>query len=525
MASSKIFRYLLVLNLVAGLCLGKSVAQGSDGPQGQGRSPSTVKHALPALHPLDDEYLEWPLAPADKAYGAIDGRHLKQYVAEIVAISERYRDQGHQFWGRITGTSSDVETQQWVLNKFKQAGLSDIRSQPFDLPPQWIPQSWEITAVGNGKTLHFPSAEPPLHSPGTSKDGLDLEAVWIGTGNEADYHGMDVHGKAVFIYSTSYNHSNFSAATEGTALLAEKKGAAAIFIIFAVPGNVGANLYHLYPRGAHVPTFSIGLTDGLAMRDLIGESSAGQPPHVKVRMDVELVPNLKTAIIWGTLPGKTDEKIYVIAHRDAVFDGAVDNASGMAAMIGLAEYFAKIPKEQRRRTIVFVATTGHHNYCSDQQVSCSIGVQWMVNHREELFKNTALIINSEHVATTQTSLYDPQVRPTTATGEADFWYTNGSSRLTQIAFNSYREFGLPIYTQADSSAPGEGGPLSRFSDVPMLQLVNLGLYSHTDQETLDDMPWTALEAATRSFAKIINDVNTLEIRDLLPTTTAEVAPR
>src|SRR6266481_1115270 len=75
------------------------------------------------FHPMDDEYLEWPLAPADKAYASIDGHRLKQYDAEIVAIRERYRDQGHQFWGTITGTSSDVETQQWVLNKFKQAGL------------------------------------------------------------------------------------------------------------------------------------------------------------------------------------------------------------------------------------------------------------------------------------------------------------------------------------------------------------------------------------------------------------------
>ena len=129
---------------------------------------------LPPLHPLDEEYLEWPLAPADKAYGAIDGHHLKQYVSEIVAISERYRDQGHQFWGRITGTSADVETQQWVMSKFKEIGLSDIRSQPFDLKPQWMPQSWDVTATGNGKTLRLKTAQPTLTTPGTPADGLDL---------------------------------------------------------------------------------------------------------------------------------------------------------------------------------------------------------------------------------------------------------------------------------------------------------------------------------------------------------------
>ena len=42
-------------------------------------------------------------------------------------------------------------------------------------------------------------------------------------------------------------------------------------------------------------------------------------------------------------------------------------------MLGLAEYFAKIPKEQRRRTIYFLGTSGHHDN-SDQSGWCSRGV-------------------------------------------------------------------------------------------------------------------------------------------------------
>ena len=83
---------------------------------------------LPPLYPLEEAFLDWPLAPADKVYAAIDGKRIKQYVSELAAISRRYRDQGHQYWGRITGTSADVETQQWVLDKFKQAGITDVRT-------------------------------------------------------------------------------------------------------------------------------------------------------------------------------------------------------------------------------------------------------------------------------------------------------------------------------------------------------------------------------------------------------------
>jgi hypothetical protein len=103
------------------------------------------------LHPLDESYLIWPVAPEDKAYTAIDGKHLKQYVEEQAAISRRYRDQGHQFWGRIIGTSADEENARWMLDKFRKAGLSDVRQQSFDLPPQWMPQSWSVSASSGAR--------------------------------------------------------------------------------------------------------------------------------------------------------------------------------------------------------------------------------------------------------------------------------------------------------------------------------------------------------------------------------------
>ena len=56
------------------------------------------------------------------------------------------------------------------------------------------------------------------------------------------------------------------------------------------------------------------------------------------------VPNLKTSLVWGTLPGATDETIYLIAHRDGWFDAAGDNASGVASIVALAEYYAKVPQ-------------------------------------------------------------------------------------------------------------------------------------------------------------------------------------
>src|ERR1700680_1591588 len=70
--------------------------QGRGGAQGQPPVASPAGQAVarggPAepLYKLEDAFLQWPLLPADKAYGAIDGHHLHQLVEDQTAISRKY---------------------------------------------------------------------------------------------------------------------------------------------------------------------------------------------------------------------------------------------------------------------------------------------------------------------------------------------------------------------------------------------------------------------------------------------------
>src|SRR4249920_2425183 len=94
------------------LCAFAALAQGTGNVQAPTRAagaPAAPSSTAPPPN-LDDMLLRWPVLPGNEKYSAIDGRHLHGYVDEQVAISRRYRDQGHpKFWGRIIGTSSDVE--------------------------------------------------------------------------------------------------------------------------------------------------------------------------------------------------------------------------------------------------------------------------------------------------------------------------------------------------------------------------------------------------------------------------------
>jgi Peptidase family M28 len=461
------------------------------------------------LYPrLEDAFLQWPLPAGAERYGAIDGKRMHRYVVEQALISRRYRDKVHpKFWGRIIGTSSDHESAEWLATKFKAAGLSDVRIQPLDLEPQWMPQTWDAVVTGGGKTVRLDTAQPFYGANSLPTGGVDIEAVYVGLGSEADFVGKDVTGKGVFVFNQT------GLKNEGAVRRADAKGAAVIFEVDMLPGNMR---YQAYPSGTKAPAFTVGSDDGYAARDLIAAMPAGQAARVKASFEARRVPNLKTSLVWGTLPGATDETIYLIAHRDGWFDAAGDNASGVASIISLAEYFAKVPQAERRRTIVFVGLDGHHN----SGPGAGVGRRWMWDNRETLFPKTALMINAEHPSTMQTTVRpryyqsDDNTIVWSDTYMPQQWYAGGPSRrkLETIAVNAFRLFGASMYLDPNPRPPaGDLGAF--FRGVPGVATSEFYHYFHTDQETPETVPWTGLEATTRAYAKIIDEVNKLQLSD------------
>jgi hypothetical protein len=457
------------------------------------------------------EYLHWPVPAGSAKYGAIDGKRLWRYVAEQAEIARHYRDDGHpQFWGRLAGTSADVADAQWLLNKYRQIGLTDTRLQTVNFfNPQWSASSWTASANTADKTVQLSSAEPAYGSPGTEGKELDLPIVYVGLGGEADFAGRDVRGKAILLVKSP---PSYQAGTADILKRAEDHGAAAIFSMDLRGGNYNTQSYRAYTK---VPIFNLGTKDGEALRDMIGHAPPDALPHVKIRLEVNWASDQKSYLVWGTLPGKTDETIYVIAHRDGFFEAAGDNASGVATMLGLAEYFAKIPKEQRRRTIVFLGMDGHHNIKPG-----GFGREWLVANRAQFFSKTALMINAEHPAEMLTHGAATGGTNTTIPLE---WYAGGASRpqLEKIAVDAFREFGVPVWTHPSERPPG--GDLGRFYwFVPgVVAQSNDFIAMHTVGDTPDNVPWTGLEAAARAYAKIIDGVNRLALKDLQQPETAD----
>lgn len=87
------------------------------------------------------------------------------------------------------------------MAKLRAAGVTDVHQVPLDLPAQRDVRSWSVSVTGNGQTMPLESSVAARGAPGTNGATLDVEAVWVGLGSEADFAGCDVKGKAVFIYS------------------------------------------------------------------------------------------------------------------------------------------------------------------------------------------------------------------------------------------------------------------------------------------------------------------------------------
>ncbi len=453
------------------------------------------------LYIPDEDYIRFPLPPGAEAYADVDALKIKSMMGEVTAISRKSRDDGNQYWGRIPGTTYDRMTQDWVMAKFRKLGLVDVRRQEIAMKPLWYPTAWTAEFTVDGRTTALKSVFPITESPPATGDGITAPVVWVGLGTAADFQGRDVKGKTVLIYSLpTPGGRDHSADWSGAVRRANDAGAAIILVEMGFPGNAQSE-----PEGAvgtAAPTVTITPDEANLIRDQLDQ---GRPVSFHLRLATEERMGLKTANIWGVLPGASEEQILIMAHTDAFFEGAMDNASGLAMMLDIARHYAEVPQAQRPRTLVFLTTPDHHHG--------SEGIHWVRDNYD--WSKVALSVNAEHPS--QTLLYNLDAGVMTANEvSARRWYVGGSDALRTLVRRTFREFGVATYRKSELSP---GGELSQiYMKAPSFHIIDHVIY-HTTLDTADLVPAWGIEAATRAFLKIIDNVNTMTKQEIAATPT------
>lgn len=275
----------------------------------------------------------------------------------------------------------------------------------------------KLNILGNRKTNEFTYADEFMATTMRVTDTVSLknsEMIFVGYGTVApeykwnDYEGLDVRGKTVVML---VNDPGF--ATQDPSLFngnamtyygrwtykyeeAARQGAEAAFIIHetkpaSYPWDVVKNSWsgpqfslitddNNMSRCAIEGWFTIESTRkifeqaGLDFDKL--KADAAKPGFKAVPMNLNATMTLQNTIqksssnnVIGVLPGRAraDEYIFYTAHwdhlgmdpsktDDPIYNGALDNATGVAGLIELAQAFAKLPSPPER-SIVFLAVT------------------------------------------------------------------------------------------------------------------------------------------------------------------------
>jgi len=103
-----------------------------------------------------------------------------------------------------------------------------------------------------------------------------------------------------------------------------------------------------------VPTLWVGHADGERLK-----AAAAKGEQLKFVLDATEHPDTNSDTVWGVLPGSGDEVVVVNTHTDGC--NATEENGGLA-VVSLAWALSRLPKAERRRTYVFLMTTGHFSH-------------------------------------------------------------------------------------------------------------------------------------------------------------------
>jgi Iap family predicted aminopeptidase len=270
---------------------------------------------------------------------AISSVELRRDTAALAAIQPRN-----------SGTSGEARAREWVVARFEESGLQNIRLEPI-VYPRWLGEGARLTL------LTSPAVDLPClalsGSASTPSQGLRARIIDVGGGQEPDYAQFSreqTQGRIHLAWGGSLHRRDIC-------LNAKRAGAIGVIVAHPDPRPVesSSGTAHLLEAGTSVvlsrlPTLAVSHPVGQRLRDATEQ--------------VQLNVNRRYTLGWGhnivgELPGQTREYVTLVAHYDGWYSGAADNAAGVAALLALAQAWHRFkePSARPRRTLRFVSTT------------------------------------------------------------------------------------------------------------------------------------------------------------------------
>ena len=401
-----------------------------------------------------------PIVDAVESVLTVEG--LRAELEEITAM-------GH----RMAGTPNEIVARDHVVERFEAIGLDGVRLEPFRYLC-WRRGGCSLEVLAPERFA--PEARALGFSPKTPDCGLAGEVVYVGTGLEADYAALSPESYVGKIHLVT--SSDLTAAHRTVQYISAMLHHAAGFIHMTHRNGeageplieVGSTIYF-----ANVPAVAVDHAAGMRMKGwLDGGSTLWVRMTVDTRMDIAESWN-----VIGEIPGSTDERVTLGAHYDSWDVGpcALDNGSGVAALLGIAEVMKALgPHERTLRFVSFGA--------EEQGIQGALAYGF--RHLADIREGCRLMINLDIVGTSH--------------GRLEMGVT--SRELEDLIGAIARETGYTErtgYEIAYSDFPGLGTDATPFVllGVPTVTTMKQPfIYYHTEYDTLDRVDWDDLYATT-----------------------------
>jgi aminopeptidase YwaD len=286
-----------------------------------------------------------------------------------------------QIGNRFCGTPGEAECRAYLLRRFEEVGLADIRVEEFDYL-SWKPAPASCLAVGAGPGERMYEAHPLQY---TAPGPASGQAIYLGAAEPEDFArldaaGVDLSGRIVLA------HTVFP--FDLGALLSER-GIAGFVHVCETPdrivGNFTGALYPppLAPPWEGRPLPYAGVTIGhLAARELISTLTCGAGVELTISHEGTCA-QATTGNVVGVIPGAGEEEIVLCAHYDSQAEGpcVYDNGSGLSSLLETARALRNLRPERR---VVLVAT-------SAEEIGVWGATAYVDAHRDELTRAVAMI--------------------------------------------------------------------------------------------------------------------------------------
>jgi hypothetical protein len=447
----------------------------------------------------------------------LQGTTIRKDLETIVGFSKASRSEREigsgQLWGRIAGFPSGTKTIEWAADQLRRAGIDDVKMQLIEQESRasfWMPQSWELKLLGDaafgiGTTDVILDSAIPLPPSQIPNGKLIAPLVFVSTANPSLLEHIDVKGKIAVQLTVPQGHMVFErSVVTSRAQDLMKRGALAVINLVRLPGNERSRDF----SNCGGPCFNLGGRDGLFLESVLDRATqAGLRDKVQAQLTLTSASHagLKSQNAVAVIPGRSSDDVIVIdAHADAWFDGAGDNADGLAVMLALARHFAKA-EHRPKRSLVFVVSAGHHTPGIN-------GPRNFVKANPELAKKAVLVLNIEHVAqrnfsAARTVASDGYRHAVADSGEAPivFGVSNAAPFLNDLAQQGVARFGVNLVSDRSTMQSGETGGFDEIKNAKITVMQAPPLY-HTTGEGIEVISTPGLERMARFLAFFIREV-------------------